>query len=81
MRRRLRAPSLCGLAFWWAEPEVTSAAPETSAYSVLPAAAQPGPTTEARVTVASSAPARGALAELPTEFSCIASLQIGREKQ
>ena len=59
--------NVCGLAFWWAEPEVTSAAPETSAYSVLPAAAQPGPTTEARVTVASSAPARGALPEPPTE--------------
>ena len=29
--------NVCGLAFWWAEPEVTSAAPETSASSVLPA--------------------------------------------
>ena len=59
--------NVCGLAFWWAEPEVTSAAPETSASSVSPAAAQPGPTTEARVTVASSVPARAALPEPPIE--------------
>ena len=59
--------NVSGLAFWWAEPEVTSVAPETSASSVSPAAAQPGPTTEARVTVASSVPARVALPELPTK--------------
>ena len=56
----LVALNVCGLAFWWAEPEVTSAAPETSASSVSPTAALPRPTTEARVTVASFVPARAA---------------------
>ena len=64
----LVALNVCGLALWWAEPEVTSAAPETSASSVAPAAASlPGPTTEARVTVASAVPARAALPGPPTE--------------